>query len=177
MDNNREKRSRSSPITIQMKEIISNLFEFLLKVQRNEIDINSLISEVEIRKVIGGICQVSVKSVYRVLSEKLKSDLNKPLYTDGEDNDAIPHKIKVFSSPKKKGPKTKRKVDINDNQKDCIRHIIYDFPLTEHRNVTISGLKEKIKNSLNLSLGSTSLRALIRLLVSDGEKRKIIGRF
>lgn len=180
MSKNREKKHRSSPLTVHTKEIISKLFDFITKLQTNEIYINSFISDVKTRETIAKICNVSARSIYRVLKERDNpgsiESVDSEVDTEIEDNveDNIPRKRKAFNSPKKRGPKSKRKIDFDDQTKDCIRHMIYDFHLTEQRTVTIAGLKEKINKDLNLNLGSTSLRAVIRSL---GAKQKIIGRY
>lgn len=178
MNKNSEKKHRSSPLTVQTKEIISKLFDFISKLQTNEININSFVSDVETREKIAKICNVSSRSVYRVLKERdnhsVIESVDSELDMDIEDDvqDVIPPKSKIFSSPKKRGPKTKRKTDIDDHTKDLIRHIIYDFHLTEKKTVTLAGLKEKINKDLNLNLGTTSLRAVIRLLGFRWRKTK-----
>lgn len=133
-----------------------------------------MISDIEIRKLIGQICNVSVRSVYRVLNEGVNSEINESVTNEVDidsDTEEVPHKRK-FNSPKKRGPKSKRKIDIDDNTKDAIRHIIYDFHLTEHRTVTIKGLQEKVNRDLNLDLGSTSLRKVIHALGFSWRKVK-----
>lgn len=178
MEKNLGKKHRSSPLNVQIKEIVSKLFDFITKLQTNEINANSFVSDVKTRETIAKICSMSVRSVYRVLKEKdfgVTESINSEFDIEIEDNyeeDPTPLKRKAFNSPKKRGPKTKRKIDIDDQTKDCIRHIIYDFHLTEQRNVTIAGLKDKIDNDLGLKLGSTSLRKVIRSLGFRWRKTK-----
>lgn len=148
-----DKKSRSSPLNVIIKQIISNLFDFLVKLQRNEFNIALLASDLEIRKLIGFICSVSVTSVYRVLRERLNSechelDINE-LETES-DSEEVPRKRKLFNSPKKRGPKSKWKTEIDDNTRHSIREIVYTFHLTEHRNVTIAGLKEKTRDNRHI---------------------------
>lgn len=178
MNKNTGKRQRSSPLDVTTKEIVAKLYDFISKVQKNEIDIKSLISDVQNHEIIAKICSVSVRSVYRVLKERDKSGLNVSINSEldveieSDTEDITPCKRKVFVSPKKRGPKSKRKIDIDDLTKDRIRHIIYDFHLTEQRTLTIAGLKDKINRDLNLSLGSTSLRVVIRALGFRWRKTK-----
>lgn len=176
MNKNHEKKQRSSPLSVQTKEIIEKLCEFINKLQSNEISTESLKSDVGNREIIAKICNISSRSVYRVLKERniASEQVNNESQCEIDDSlqDDIPRKRKMFSAPQKRGPKTKRKTDIDDHTKDMIRHIIYDFHITEKRIVTIEGLKDKVNKELGLNVGATSLRAIIRQLGFRWRKTK-----
>lgn len=169
-----------SVLTTSIENIVFNLFNFITKIQKKEIQVERFVSDVETKRAIADICNISTTSVYRVLNEAKPdqpSSFHNQIDTPDEsssdyDNDNSANQRPKFNSPKKRGPKTKPKTNIDEHTKYLIRRILLTFHLSEEKSVTIKGLMLKVNTDLKLKLGYSSMRRIVRELGFRWRKTK-----
>lgn len=122
-------------------------FESISKGQTQNITVNESKSSRVSR--VSEICGVSERSVWRILSgEKEAGDSN----------------LEATFSKAERKQRVRPKTNLAEATLDRIRHLLYNYHITDGKIITVSELCEKIRDTLEINLSTWSLRCVFRQL-------------